>query len=305
MRYYFSLQAKIIHRLIAESGIPIAICYLAIPTGFVGLSMLLFHKTEFAPYILFILPTLTLNLLSNKNRNDFLKITFGPTKQRTIRIIENLLVTLPFALLLIFKGYWHLAMITFPTSAFIALLDFQSSNFRTLPSPFAKHNFEFNTLFRKSLIPLLGIYILALFAIKINNVNLGIASIVFLSVLILSHFSKPENEFFVWNYSLTANQFLIKKIKSAFVNTLVLLGPIGLVLAYYFQDNVYSILFFTTICLSMVVATILSKYSSFPHEISISQGIILAFAISIPPALILFIPLTYKSAKSNIKFYLK
>jgi hypothetical protein len=305
MKNYFFLQAKIIHRFAADSGIPIFFCYLAIPIGFVGLATVLFHKTTYAPYLFFLLSLISLQILSNTHRNEFLRITYGPSRQLTIRSIENLLLVSPFSIYLVFRGSWLLALIILPTAVLYVFVEFRIRNARVFPTPFAQFNFEFNALFRKSLIPLLGIYALAFIAMKMNNFNLGAASILFLSILILSHLSKPEDDFFVWNYSLSPQQFLKKKLFSSLFNSMLLFAPAILSLAFYFPENTATLFLFFLLGEAMIVATLLSKYSSFPHEIPISQGIILALALSIPPALLVFIPFTFKRAQSNLSSYLK
>jgi len=87
------------------------LAYLILTVGFVGLSIYLFHKTEFAEYI-FLLSALTLiGKLSETRRTEFLKICFGDTKLKKIRVTENLICSLPFLIFLLYKQLFLSALL--------------------------------------------------------------------------------------------------------------------------------------------------------------------------------------------------
>ena len=78
---------------------------LLILLAFVGLSMSLFYRTTFAPYMYVLI---SLSLTSNLNeikRNDFLKICFGNERYIKLRVFENLIIALPFVIFLIYEIY--------------------------------------------------------------------------------------------------------------------------------------------------------------------------------------------------------
>ena len=96
MKDYFNLQYVMTNRKIKEAGLNPLLGYLFALTAFILLSEYIFHKTEFAKYLV-ILACLSLQFkLSEKNRTDFLLSTFGDKSKMRIRVIENFIVCIPF-----------------------------------------------------------------------------------------------------------------------------------------------------------------------------------------------------------------
>jgi hypothetical protein len=105
MKDYFKLQYVMTNRKIKEAGLNPLLGYLLALTVFVLLSEYIFHKTEFAKYLV-ILTCLSLQFkLSEKNRTDFLLSTFGDKSKMRIRVIENFIVCIPFFYVLLLLPY--------------------------------------------------------------------------------------------------------------------------------------------------------------------------------------------------------
>jgi hypothetical protein len=60
-----------------------------------------FQKTDFAKYLVVLTAVSVLFKMSEMHRTEFLKIVFGDIKTRKIRITENLIISLPFSILLV------------------------------------------------------------------------------------------------------------------------------------------------------------------------------------------------------------
>jgi hypothetical protein len=305
MKHYFILQSQLIHRHLLASGLPIGIAYLLIPVGFLGGSILVFEKTELAPIVY---PVLCLTLLmpfSNQRRNEFLQISFGDRRQQLIRIIENLIITVPFVIFLLYQLQWLSTIALIGASIGLAVWQKKYVWRFSLPTPFARHQFEFNAAFRHSFILLISIMAIHVIAITVENFNLGIAALLFIFVIMMPHLSHPEPEYYVWNYASTPRLFLLQKSKMVVINAIILSSPIWASLIIFFPDQILLIITFEAIGIAVLIATLMSKYAAFPYEMSIAQGIALALVISFPPALLVYIPYTYHLSKKRLSNLLR
>ena len=121
----------------------------------------------------------------------------------------------------------------------------------------------------------------------------------------LSYYTKPENEFYVWTYNRNPRQFLFGKIKTAILYSSSLAIPIALVLAVFYYQNIGLILLFFAIGWAFLTAVIFAKYSAYPDEMNIPQGILLAICLWFPPVLIVLIPFLFRKSENQLSSLLK
>lgn len=103
MKEYFLLQFKMSNRKLSAFGLPPFLAYILINIGFIGLSVYLFSKFEFAVYVYLLLAISLLTKLTNIKRNEFLKSCFNKKSYIKLRVLENLLIILPFTIFLIYQ----------------------------------------------------------------------------------------------------------------------------------------------------------------------------------------------------------
>ena len=272
---------------------------------FVGLSMFIFHKTTFAPYTYVFISLYFTSKLSEIRRNDFLKICFGNEEYRKLRILENLIVALPFVIFLIYKQQIYPVFALIALTALIAFLTLKTTYSITIPTPFYKKPFEFTVGFRNSFFMFPIAYGFAIIAVVVDNFNLGMFSLILVFLTILTYYLKPENEYFVWSYSFTPAKFLIEKIKTAFLFSFYLCSPIFILLSIFFEN--FGIMFLFTL-LGYVYLTILVflKYSAYPNEIGVLHSLILVACFLFPlPMLVVVIPFSAVKSVNNLKEFLK
>jgi hypothetical protein len=306
MKEYFKLQYLMTKRKLSDDSHPIVAYLLAlfVLLVFVGLSIFLFHKTTFAP-CLYVLVSLYFTLkLSEIKRNDFLKIQFGNLRYRKVRILENLIVALPFVIFLIYEQQLYPTIFLVAITVLTALLSFKATCNFTIPTPFYKKPFEFTVGFRNSFFMFFIAYGLAIIAIVEDNFNLGAFSLGLIFLTILGYYLKPENEYFVWSYSLTPAKFLIEKIKIAFVFSFCLCLPVLILLSIFYFEHIV-VLFFLTLLGNLYLTTlILAKYSAYPNEMDIGHAIIMSIGL-FPPMLIVVIPIFANQSMNKLKVFLK
>lgn len=304
MKDYFELQYVLTNRKIKEAGLNPLLGYVLGLTAFVLLSEYIFHKTEFAKYLV-ILTCLSLQFqLSERNRTDFLLSTFGDKTKMQIRVIENFILCIPFISLLLYKSFLFEASILFLSSSILALVSFHTNVNLTIPTPFSKRPFEFSTGFRKTFFIFPIAYAMTVIAINVDNLNLGIFSFLLVFLTSLSYYHKPEQEYYVWIFAETPKVFLKNKIFNAYKNASIIVAPIIISLLVFYPNEFKLILLFFIIGLLFLCTLILAKYSAYPGEMNIPEGIIIAFSLYFPPLLLVIIPFFYSKSINKLKYLL-
>ena len=242
MKEYLRLNFIMTNRKLRDFGMHPFIAYVVMLVGFIGLSIYLFSKTDYAQYVYIFLALSLVSRLSEFNRNDFLKSIFSKSKYIKIRLLENSIVILPFVIFLAFKLLFIsiLAIIIF--SLIMTLMNFDVGVNLTIPTPFSRFPFEFTVGFRNTFYIFLFSYFLLFMSVKVGNFNLGIASLVLVFLTSISYYFKPESEYYVWTYKSNARNFIIKKISVAILYSTILSLPIVIILSMFFTENIYIII---------------------------------------------------------------
>jgi len=293
MKEYFQLQFKMTNRKLTDFGLNSLIGFILLLTGFIGLSIYLFSKTEFAEYVFILIALSFVSKLSETKRNDFLKYCFRNIEYRKLRLIENYIVALPFIAFLIYKQLFSSVSVLTILTLLMALVNFNRTFNYTIPTPFYKKPFEFTVGFRSTFYLFIFAYFLTFMAVSVGNFNLGIFALLLVFLVSLSFYSKLENEYYIWSFIDTPKGFLIKKIKTGLVYSTILIIPILTVLGIFFFSEKKTLLIFLLLGYVYLVTIILAKYSGYPNEMNLPQGILIGISLLFPPILIGIIPFFY------------
>ena len=296
MKEYFQLQTKLLNRKMIDFGIPLLIGYTLLPCIFILLSNYLFEKIEFANYIYGLLALSFVSKLSEIKRNDFLKSIFNKDKYIILRLLENIIYCLPFTLFLIYQKQFLVLGILNLSVVIIMLFNFSTNFNTTIPTPFSKKPFEFTVGFRKTFFVFPIAYFLTYTSISVGNFNLGVFSMLLIGFACLSYYSKIENEYFVWNYNVSSKEFLIEKTKTCLIFFTLLSLPIIIALSFSFFKEIDILIIFLLLCYTYLITIIFAKYSFFPNQIDMSQGILISIGFMFPPILLIFIPRFYSQS---------
>ena len=293
------------NRRFKDTGFEPLLAYIILTFGFLGLSIYLFNKTEFAVYVYLLFALTLIGKLSETRRTEFLKICFGDTQLKKIRITENLICSIPFFVFLLYKQLFLFAGLLLALTTILALVNFRTTLNVTIWTPFSKQSFEFTTGFRNTFYLFFAAYALTFIAISVNNFNLGVFAMLLVFATTLSYYSKPENEYYVWTYNLNPKQFLFSKIITAILFSSLLALPIALVLSILFYQSIGLISLFFLVGWTFLTAIIVTKYSAYPDEMNIPQGILLAFCLWFPPILLVVIPYLFRKSENQLSSLLK
>ena len=97
INHYIHLQYKMTNRRMKSYGLHPLLAYPLLFIVFVGLSFLLFYpQITWLQYVYLFIPFYFSLNLAEPGRNDFLKICFPDKTYKIVRIVENLIVALPF-----------------------------------------------------------------------------------------------------------------------------------------------------------------------------------------------------------------
>jgi hypothetical protein len=300
MKEYFNLQYHLLNRKIVEIGFSPRVGYSLAIIAFYGISVVLFSSTEFAAYIYPFIPFSIVSKLSGKRRNDFLKTIFSVTNYQKIRVLENLMIVLPFLVFMLYEQSFLMAIILVSISVLMSIINFENSFNYTIPTPFSKKPFEFTAGFRKTFYIFPLAYFLTFKSIHVENFNLGIFSLLLITGAVLSYYSKPENEFFVWSFSLSPKYFLLNKIKIGLLNFSLLSLPVMISLIIFFPNESKSLVVFLLLSYIYILTVILAKYSAYPNEMNLLETMLIGFSLLFPPILLAIIPFFYTKSINQL-----
>jgi hypothetical protein len=301
LQQYLGLQLTMFKRRIIEFGLNPILGFSIIFTAFYGFSIYLFTKTEYANYLYIIIALGIVLQYSEINRNDFLKFIYPKHNYFKIRVLENLITVVPFIIFLCYKIEFFSALLLIVVSILFSFLNTNKKVNSTIPTPFYRKPFEFIVGFRKSLLGILFAYFLTAMSLTYHNFNLGIFSLLLIFLLCLSFYSEPENEFYVWVHKLKVNGFLFDKMITAILFSTIISLPITIALLIFYQTNIKAVFGFQTLGYCYLLTVILAKYSAYPQKMNLSQGILLALSITMPPLLLALVPFFYIQSKKRLK----
>jgi len=306
MKQYLSLQLKMLKRKIFTPPLFInpKIHLLTVISLFIGMSLFLFFKIQYAGYIYVCISLALTAKLSETKRNDFLRLCFGDSQHRKIRITENLIACSPFMVLLLVCGQFLLALILSIISVIMALFTNKHSFNLTIPTLFFSQPFEFIIGFRNSIYVFIIAYALTVLAIIVDNFYIGLFSLVIIFVTIFCFYLYREDEYFVWIHSGSPVKFLCIKILTAIQFSLYLFLPVIISLACFYPTSIIMSLVIIFAGFFYLILVICAKYASFPNEMDIPRGMLVFFSFIVPLLLFLTIPLFFNQAVKRLGWYL-
>lgn len=300
MKYYFQLQYKIFNRQLTEFGIPPIIAYLLMIITFIGLSFYLFSKTEYAAYVYAFFGLSLISNFSKINKNDFLKLHFSTKEYQQIRVLENSLAVLPFALFLLFQQAFLLTLVLLVAGVLLSFLKVNQTFNWSIRTPFYKYPYEFTVGFRNTFPFLLLAFFLLIMAVQVNNFNLGIFSLALPILIALSYYGQAETHFYVWIHNMTAKEFIFHKLMIAIGYTLLLCLPFLLGLLFFFSDKMYIIIGIQFIGLLYPMIALLSKYATYPTKLNLMQAFAIGLSFWFPPLLLVILPYLYAQSVKKL-----
>ena len=305
MHYYFKLHFSRLQRWLRNAGTNPSIALVVGVIVFVLVSKFLYMKTEYASWIYLTIATTALFRLSDRKRNERLKSIFPAKDYIILRIVENCLLALPFQAYFIYETAFIFAGLLIPIAILLAMLQTKQYLNSTIPTPFKKFPFEFTSGFRKSFWIVGVAYFIMFKAIQVNNYNLGLFGLLLPFLISMSYYQKPEPEYYVWIYTCRPFQFLKTKFATSVlcISILSFLGLLGI--AFGFPDQLTTTLVVYLCGYVLLGSMVLAKYSSYPYQMNVPQGLLYALSILFPPLLVVTLWIFYAKSKKTLNMILE
>lgn len=314
LRHYFSWQFKLLSRSIKHFGLPPAVGYtLLVLLAFV-LPALLWPEKSFFPWLYATVGLAATKPIRSDGRNEFLKICYSKRDFFFLRTTENLLIVLPFCIVLLIHKEFLIALGLFLIAfllGFTAYWNRKRLNLPTLPTPFSKKPFEFALGFRVSFPLVVFLYYVVLMAIIHDNFNLGIVTVYAILITCMGYYFQMEPEYYVWLHDATPKRFLFQKLKTAslFAFSMVVVPVVAL--SVFFPKLIGFLMLGVLVGFLNLIITILLKYTEFPKPFHLVDWLLLTVCVISPifPIAIIFLPLPlmfilFDKAQKNLYHYL-
>lgn len=305
MKHYFSLQYRLTLRYLSDNGANPLLFGVFVAIAFTVLSQYILLKSSFAIYGYAIIPVVLCFSLTGYARNTFLQLSFSKRRYYGIRMVENVLIGLPFIIMLLANRYWLAALLIPVVSSLVLLVNYSPKFNFVLPTPFFKYPFEFLVGVRKSFGWLLIMYLLCGIAIWVGNFNLAAFTLIVLHLTCLTYYGDPENYFYVWIYARNSTTFLLGKIKIMIIYTTVLTLPVLIALSFTFTDKLTTVMLIQLMGYISILAALLGKYAYFPKKIPFPTAFMFVASLILVPLVIIFIPYFYLKSQRALKHWLK
>ena len=303
--HYLRLQLKRSYRAIRAFGIHPMVAYPLILVLFIGISQLLFHKIANAKFLIVLVALITIRASVNPQRDDFLKNSYNLQQFRKIKLLETSLLLLPFILVLLFKGFYMLALLLIPKAILVSFFPGGKNQGRTIPTPFSKKPFEFSRGFRKNLPGIVLAIFICSMGIIYKNQNLSFFALILTLFFCINFYSELELPYFIWIHNIRPEKFLKMKIKTALQQAVLLITPVLLLLLIFYTKEWLAIVVIVCWGLLFQALLIITKYARTPETMNLADAIFLGACLLFPPLMLFFIPLYYKKSTHQLEVLLK
>ncbi|MDF2517598.1 MAG: hypothetical protein K0R59_2894 [Sphingobacterium sp.] len=300
---YLKLQYKLLTRHFKATGLPIVIA----PFLLIGICYLTYYLMlqypVFGSYTVLLSNFQLLFLLTEKNRNDFLKNTFRKRDFHKIRLLENGILVVPSFIILLLLKLWIYAGALITLAIVFAFLIFKAFG-QSIPTPFTKKPFEFIIGFRRSYLLILVLYILAAIGFYVLNPNLVLFCVAGIALTCVFYYQVPEPQFYLWNNRQRPIGFLLGKFRRGLLQCFLFVFPLLLIYAVVFSSGWLNALIVLGGILFLLPFAITLKYVAYPREINFPEGFALLLCFSFYPLILALFPFYYFKALKNLNNYL-
>ena len=303
IRYHFTLQLKRLSRLFRETGLLPILGFLGAPLLLIVVAEIIYMKEDYGPYAVALLGLL-FSVDIARSELQFKRSVYGKTISTYISILESLILSLPFLLILIWHKHFLLSSLLLGLST-LAPLSITSISGTPIKTPFYKIPFEFARGFRIYW-PLYILLSFILFqAIRVSNFNLGLFTLGACSLSSLFFYSYQEPIQYILNDSRKVNSFLASKLTHALIGNFILSIAFAGILTFFFIEKWHFIIGVFIIGQILLSTMVLAKYSAYPRALQLPQVILIGLAFWLPPAIIVVVPLLLRSAKRSLAQFSK
>lgn len=313
--YYISLRLKQFWRFFRFNQFhPVLGAILAVAI-FAAVSFVWFEKVPYSGWSFSGIAFLLLMELQAANSNKFLAQHVTRQVYFKSKLVENMLLILPFLVTLILKHEYIpatvLSIITFPYSRYNFKI--ARPKLRALKSPYPAHSLEWHNSFRSFVIVYLLHVLLLVPGIISHNFYVYMVPFFLLLFFLNTVYAVLEDKSYIWLYRNSASSFLFKKAKTmatSYFSTVTLFLISGLV---FYPSQIGMLALCTIAGFICLLGSIFIKYHFYPGEfvIQISQLVFMGITLGglANPSLfllsVLMLVFSYFRARNRLKSILQ
>jgi hypothetical protein len=304
MGEFTGIQWRRLQRYLRSLGLhpAVGLCILILLFGL--LSWRLMVAYSWGPYVYLLLMLYLGQMMGRPIRRHAIRQWCGPGCYWRIRLWEQLLLSLPFVLvLLIFKDWW-LGLLAVVLSLFSLWAPSFSTGRFSLPLPFGKKPFEYTTGLRKHFWLLLVVLFFVVMGFVVANPGLSVFGFTILMVLPMGWMGQVEPVTYLWQHSQPPSAFLWQKWLTGLEHLCYLGLPLALFLGVVLPGMSLAIAVVFVVGVGAQTAVLLAKYASYPRDIDFVHAILVATGIVFLPVLVVILPFLGRKAIANLKQYL-
>ncbi|MGB3802351.1 MAG: hypothetical protein WA952_21195 [Lewinella sp.] len=304
MRYYFQLQLLRTRRRLADFGLPLPLTItLGLATWVAG-TVYLYDRFAAAPWILIGLTMGALWPLSAGKRYDGIRQHFSLRDARLIRLTEHLFAGAPTLLLLLYFKSWLAAIAWLPVLFVLARIRRGGIGPFVLPTPFRRRPYECTAGFRRYGWLLALVYFVAWQGVAAGNVNLVRFTGVACGLLVMSFYATTPPPELVHQYRASAPRYLADKLRTATLAYGLFALPVWIALLFRWPGG-WALHLLTALLGGLyVVAMIVVRYASYPHEPAFPRSVAHVAGMLVPPLLLVLLVGWYREACRRLSLLL-
>jgi len=304
MGEFTGIQWRRLQRYLQSLGLPPAVGLFILVFLFGLLSWRLMVAYSWGPYVYLVLMVYAGQLLGRPERRETIRQWSGPGYYWRIRLWEQLLLSLPFALVLLILNDWWFG----PLAVALSLLSLWTPSIPQgrfyLPLPFGKKPFEYTTGIRKQAWMLLVVVFFVVMGFVVSNPGLTVFGFTILMLLPMGWVGQLEPVPYLWQHCQSPTTFLWQKWRTGLEHQLYLGLPLALVLNFLLPDMRLAIGIILVVGIVAQSAVLLAKYASYPRDIDFVHAILVATGIVFLPVMVVVVPFLGRKAIENLKQYL-
>lgn len=282
---------------------------------FAVLSAVVYHKAPYAHWVYCGLTLLTVTELQNAKTNSFLKQMLTRNVFFRVKLAENLLLLLPFAMVMVYYNSWLqlLAAVAFTLPYSYSSAKLPKPQLKALGTPYSGYAYEANFGFRAMFAGYVLYALLLVAGCIAQNVYVLMVPFFILLFCMVAAYGELEEPVYIWTYRATAGGFLKKKFYTLLRNYSITFAPF-LLLGLVFCHREWAIVL---LCfgagLVALTGAMLIKYHFYPGRVVVQITQMLFFGcavagLAIPPMLgaaLLFLFFSAWRARANLKTILQ
>ncbi len=297
------LVSRIWSRWCRQYGVNPIIGVIVIIGLLIGMVAILDFKTIYAPYILILGFAVGLWQLCGIERNNFLRSVEGEKSWRILRLVENLVLSIPLIVYLGIKSEWLLSAIVCGLSILLTFITKQVRNLARIKTPLSWIPLQFPYGVRVMLLGYIFIYALVVIAISVGNENLGLVSIGAIQLIPWLTIEKKEHPVLLWEHTITPASFMVLKAMRI-LKGYMLIGVIPIVAFLFFYPQFYLHIIGLVVTGVIGAFTLITiKYTYYGRQVPLLVYMVFVASCAVPPLLIIMGNSFYHRSIQNLKLY--